>query len=313
MRTTFIKTLIELAEKDEKIILLTADMGFGVFEKFKEKFPERFFNVGISEQNMIGIASGLALTGYKVYVYSIIPFLIMRSFEQIRIDVAYHNLNIKLIGVGGGVAYGPAGATHHAIEDIALMRSLPNMNVIAPGDPVEAKLAILESYKNDIPTYVRLSRNNEPIIHKDEKFNIYNGISIRENLNSKIALISIGNFLESVNNISESLKKEKIAHSFYSIPCIKPLNNNLIETILKNYEYIFIFEEHNKIGGLYSAIMEIVGSLNKEELSYKQIYSFSINDEFSHYVGSQNWIRKCYNLDEENILYRLKEYIKNKS
>ena len=146
MRTTFVNTLLELAEKDDRIFLLTPDMGYSVLEPFRTKFPNRFLNTGIAEQNTIGVAAGLAMSGKIVYVYSIIPFVTMRCFEQIRLDLAYNNTNVKLIGVGAGFTYGPLGASHHAIEDIAIMRSIPNMTVLCPGDPIETKQLVLDHH-----------------------------------------------------------------------------------------------------------------------------------------------------------------------
>jgi hypothetical protein len=139
MRSAFVNTLKELARKDERIFLVTADMGFSVFESFREEFPNRFLNTGIAEQNTIGIAAGLAMSGKIVYVYSIIPFVTMRCFEQIRLDLAYNNANVKLVGVGAGFTYGSMGSSHHAIEDISIMRSIPNMTVFCPGDPFETE------------------------------------------------------------------------------------------------------------------------------------------------------------------------------
>ena len=141
MRTAFIKTVEELAENDERLYLITGDLGFSVLENFRDKFKERFLNVGVAEANMVGISAGLALSGKIPFTYSIIPFATMRCYEQIRDDVCYQNLNVKIIGVGGGFSYGELGVTHHSIEDISIMRSLPNMTVIAPGDPIEVKLS----------------------------------------------------------------------------------------------------------------------------------------------------------------------------
>ena len=158
MRKTFINTLINLAREDKDIVLITPDMGFSVLEPFFEEFPERSFNCGIAEQNAVSLAAGLALMGKKPYVYTIIPFLTMRAFEQIRVDVAYMNTNVKLVGIGAGFTYGCAGATHHAIEDISIMRSLPNMNVYCPGDNREAEQIVKLSAKINKPAYIRISR-----------------------------------------------------------------------------------------------------------------------------------------------------------
>ena len=169
MRTTFIETLKELARQDERVFLLTADMGYSVFETFREEFPDRFLNTGIAEQNTIGIAAGLASRGKIVFVYSIIPFVTMRCFEQIRLDLAYNKSNVKIVGVGAGFTYGSLGSSHHALEDISIMRSLPNMTVLCPGDPIEARELIKQSYEHTGPVYIRLGKNGEPKIHPEDK------------------------------------------------------------------------------------------------------------------------------------------------
>ncbi len=169
MRTTFVETLKELARQDERIFLLSADMGYSVFETFREEFPDRFLNTGIAEQNTIGIAAGLAARGKIVFVYSIIPFVTMRCFEQIRLDLAYNKSNVKIVGVGAGFTYGSLGSSHHALEDISLMRSLPNMTVLCPGDPVEARELIKQSCEHTGPVYIRLGKNGEPKIHPEDK------------------------------------------------------------------------------------------------------------------------------------------------
>jgi len=165
MRTAFIKTLTEIAEEDKDVFLLTGDLGFSVFEDFEKKFGERFINIGIDEQNMTGIAAGLALENKKVFTYSIIPFATMRCFEQIRNDICYQNLDVKIIGVGAGLSYGPAGMTHQAIEDISILRTLPNMTVICPGDPIETRKAVRQSMNLSGPCYIRLGKKGEPNLH----------------------------------------------------------------------------------------------------------------------------------------------------
>src|SRR3990167_1027873 len=161
MRKAFIETLIEAARRDERIFLITADLGYTIVEKFAEEFPRRFFNVGIQEQNAVSVAAGLALSGKIVYFYTIIPFATMRCYEQIRVDAAYLDTQVRLVGVGAGFSYGPAGATHHGLEDLALMRSLPNMTVLAPGDPHEVRALVRESVDVSGPVYIRLGRGGE--------------------------------------------------------------------------------------------------------------------------------------------------------
>ena len=310
MRTAFVNKLMELAEKDERIVLLTGDMGFPMFDKFKELYPERYYNMGIAEQNMIGVAAGLAMRGKKPYIYSIIPFLIMRSYEQVRVDVCYHNLDIKFVGSGGGIAYGPAGATHHAIEDISLMRGLSNIQIIAPGDPFEARNAVEKSYYNSSPTYIRLSKNKDPFLHKNlenKEFEIGKSICIRKGEN--LAILATGNMLEEAFNVSNKLNNSSINNSLYSFHTIKPLDSKTLKEIFRNYNYIVTMEEHNIIGGLYGAVMEEYGKGNFIEYSVKKILPIAINDRFSHHVGDQENIRKYFKIDELSVLNKIQNML----
>lgn len=297
MRTAFIKKLIEMAKKDKDIYLITADLGFSVFEEFKEMFPNRFINVGIAESAMIGIAAGLAIEGKKVYAYSIIPFITMRCFEQIRVDLCYQNLNVNLIGVGGGLSYGSSGATHHAIEDIAIMRALPNMKVICPGDPFEAENAIQEVINMEGPSFIRLNKNNEPRLYNEEKveFHIGKGIKIFEG--NDLSIITTGNMLEQAINISKTLKLNGYSVKLISMHTIKPIDISLVNECISETKYLFTIEEHNLIGGLGSAISEII-STNTEKIKFKP---FGIPDVYADCSGSRDYFRKKYEIDEESI------------
>ena len=166
MRSAFVKTLIECARRDPRIILLTGDLGFMALEPFIKEFPKRYINAGVAEANMVGMAAGLASTGKKVFVYSIIPFVTMRCLEQLRNDVCYHNFDVKVVGVGSGYSYSTMGATHHAIEDIGALRSLPNLRIVSPGDPLEVELAVKALVKDNGPAYLRLGKRGEPVLHK---------------------------------------------------------------------------------------------------------------------------------------------------
>ena len=205
MRKTFINTLVELARKDERIFLITPDIGYSVLEVFMNEFPNRSLNVGVAEQNAIGIAAGMALNGLIPYVYTINPFVCMRPFEQIRVDVAYMNTNVRIVGVGAGFSYGSAGATHHSIEDIAIMRALPNMTVVCPGDPWEVSEALKASVDFKGPMFFRLGKQGEPIINSlKSKFKIGKANTIRTG--KDLHIISTSNTLEIANNVCEDRK-----------------------------------------------------------------------------------------------------------
>lgn len=294
MRTTFVKTLIELARKDERIFLLTPDMGYSVLEPFRDEFPERFLNTGIAEQNTIGVAAGLSLTGKIVYVYSIIPFVTMRCFEQVRLDLAYNNTNVKLVGIGAGLTYGPLGPSHHGIEDIAIMRAIPNMTVLCPGDPIETSELIKRSYEYDGPTYIRLGKNGEPKIHSDGT-RIEIGKSIQITKGDDLALISTSNTLELAKQWVEEWKLEGIHVQLISMPSIKPLDVKCVENLIKQKIPIFTLEEHNIIGGLGSAVSEIIAE-SGHAVVFKRL---GINDTFSHYVGDHNYQRQKFGLSKK--------------
>ncbi|OGW46947.1 MAG: 1-deoxy-D-xylulose-5-phosphate synthase [Nitrospirae bacterium GWC2_57_9] len=296
MRTTFVNCLIDRAKIDNRIFVITPDMGFSVLEKFKEQFPQRFLNVGIAEQNAIGVAAGLALSGKIVYVYSIIPFVTMRCFEQVRIDLAYMNTNVRLVGVGAGLAYGPAGATHHAIEDIAIMRALPNMTVCCPGDPVEVRALINQSFAHKGPIYFRLNKNGETCIHDDSaRIEIGKAITVKEG--KDIALITTSNMLEQGLHWVKEWSLQGKQAALISMPTVKPIDTDAILQLINRNIPIITLEEHNMIGGLGSAVAEVIADAGKAVV-FKRI---AIQDVYSHLVGSQQLLRSKLGLDRRPI------------
>lgn len=296
MRNTFVNCLYEQAKTDDRIFVLTPDLGFSILEKFQEQFPDRFLNIGIAEQNAIGVAAGLALSGKLVYVYSIIPFITMRCFEQIRVDVAYMNTNVRIIGVGAGLSYGPAGATHHAIEDIAIMRTLPNMTICCPGDPVEVKGLIKQSFEHNGPIYFRLGKNNEPNIH-DEGTPIRIGKAIRITEGNDLALITTSNMLEQGKQWVDDWAKEGMYATLVSMPTIKPFDIEAVQELIERGVPIVTLEEHSIIGGLGSVVAEIIAESGKA-VKFKRI---AIPDVYSHYVGSHMFLREKFGLNKMQI------------
>ena len=297
LRTTFIDTLRELARIDDRIFLLTADMGYSVFETFRDEFPDRFLNTGIAEQNTIGIAAGLAARGKIVYVYSIIPFVTMRCFEQVRLDLAYNFMNVKLVGVGAGLTYGPLGSSHHALEDIAIMRSLPDMTVLCPGDPIETRELIKRSYEYEGPVYIRLGKNGEPKIHPDEtRIEIGKSITVLEG--NDLALITTSNMLETGKKWVEEWKQDGVNVSLISMPSLKPFDSSTVKNLIDKEIPIITLEEHSVIGGLGSIISQVIATTGKP-VKFQQI---GINDKFSHVVGGHEFQRKKFMLDKKPSL-----------
>jgi len=291
MRTTFVSVLMERAEFDEKIFLLTPDMGFSVFERFEEKYPDRFLNTGIAEQNTIGIAAGLALSGFKPYIYSIAPFVLMRCYEQIRLDVAYMKTNIKIIGAGGGVAYGSAGATHHIIEDFAITKVLPNMIVCAPADPIETKQILEQSLSIESPMYIRLAKNNEPLVHApNDVINIGKAFKLQEG--DDLEIITTGIITHRVLEWLPEIKKYGISAGITIFSTIKPMDLEFLDKLIKTEKDILIVEEHNIIGGLAESICAYFVIKNARN----KIRYLGIPDVYSHYVGSQQFILDKFGL-----------------
>lgn len=301
MRDIFVKTIFKIAERNKNIFLLTGDLGFKLFDEFRENCPGRFFNTGVAEANMIGIAAGLSLSGKNVYCYSIASFLCMRPFEQIRIDVCFNNLNVKLLGGGGGLSYGLEGMTHHTIEDFAIMKSLPNMTVIAPGDIKEAEEIAKESVKYPGPIYIRLPKQapEKSIYPENKKIKIGKGEIIKKGEN--ICLIATGSMLNHARIASEKLEDKKINPTLVSIHTIKPLDEDLIKRISKTHKKIFVIEEHSHIGGLGSSIAEILLE-NKYKGLFKKI---ALPDKYTCYIGHPPYLYDKYGLSPDKIYKKI--------
>ncbi|MBI5218492.1 MAG: transketolase [Bacteroidia bacterium] len=310
MRNSFFQALEEHTQPNT--IFITGDLGFGVINNFIKKFPNHFLNAGVAEQNMIGISAGLALTGKKVFAYSIGNFNTLRPLEQIRNDVAYHDLNVCVVSVGGGLAYGSLGISHHATEDLAILRAIPNMTVFAPGDTVEAyeitKKIILEDLG---PVYLRLGRAGEATIHTKEsikKFQVGKGLPIVESDKKYLAILSTGGMLEIAKSVSDKLKNQNIESSVYSFHTIKPFDIELTRQIFKEYKYVAALEEHSCIGGFTSAILESL--IGVPEINLGGFMSFALPSEFTSKVGDQNYLRDFYGISEEKIFSTIYEKVK---
>ena len=303
MRDTFVKTLLEIAKKDKNVYIVTGDLGFGVLKPFWEELPDQIINAGIAEQNMTSIAAGLALQGKIVYTYSIGNFPTLRGIEQIRNDCAYHDANVKVVCVGGGFVYGSLGMSHHATEDIAIMRALPNVTVVAPGDLVEAACATKAIYETPGTCYLRLGRGGEKQIHESiENFRIGKAIKIQDG--EKIAIFSTGAIFDEVDEACKTLAEEGITPTVYTFPTVKPIDKDTILECAEKYETIITVEEHNLSGGFGSAVAEVLA----EECNLKaRLVRVALDDRYSCIVGSQKYLRKQYLIDAQAIIEKVKE------
>ena len=305
MRTAFINQLIIEAKTNEKIFLLVGDLGYNVVENFAELYPERFLNVGIAEQNMAGIAAGLAIEGFCVYIYSIGNFPTLRCMEQIRYDICYHNLNVKIVAVGGGYAYGPLGASHQATEEIGMLRTIPNLVICAPADPVETKAITIFSSHHQGPCYIRVGKAGEPAVHKENSLaDLSSGDILQIKKDEGVAVFSTGAMLKYVTDFVE---QNKILTSIYSFPFIKPINKGQLLEIFKSNKKIITIEEHQAQAGFGSAILEAMNDLLEtgELLVAPKVKRIAIPDTFYSVAGSQEYLRKLANLELKNDMFKI--------
>ena len=293
MRNAFAEELEKIADKDDRIILLAGDIGFRIFDKFIEKFPNKFLNCGIAEQNMISVAAGLASEGKIPVVYTIIPFLIMRAYEQIRVDLGINSQNVILVGVGGGLAYDKLGSTHHACEDIALMRTIPNLEVFTPYDPENVKDCLIQAYNTSITnhksSYIRLSKGGEKVLKKTRKLN-KNLTLIDSNKISDQLIISHGSIVSKLlDYFNDNLNPiSLIAVSKIDDQTIRELTSQ-IDKMPENSKIMFI-EEHFQVGSLYEAISPQILSLQK----HYQISNLCINHQYTFDIlPHEELIRSC--------------------
>ena len=293
MRKAFFGTLTDLATHNKNIYLLTADMGFGLVETFAERHPDRFLNIGVAEQNMIGVATGLALSGKTVFCYSIANFPTLRCLEQIRNDVCYHKVNVNIVAGGTGIVYGALGSTHHATEDISIMRSLPNMTIVTPADTIEASLATQAIAKLDSPCYLRLGKNDESTFLPSE-FKIGRATTLREGRD--ITIVSSGWILRIAIQAAEMLTPS-IQCRVVNMHTIKPLDIEIVLKAARETSAIITIEEHNIIGGLGSAVAEVLAD-NSVMTNFKRI---GIKDTFCVKVGDYEALLKDNGLTASDI------------
>lgn len=278
-------------------MVLNGDLGYAVLENFIEKLSGQYFNCGVAEQNMTGVAAGLAIEGMIPVIYSAIPFVTMRNFEQIRNDICYQHLNVKIVGVGAGFYYGPYGHTHHAVEDISILRVLPEITIIAPGDITETRLATLTLIKHKGPCYLRLGRADKlSVYNKDPNFQIGKGIIVKSG--KDVTIFASSTMLYNGAKVSESLEDRHISTRLVSMPTIKPLDEELIRRCVRETKAIFTLEEHSIIGGLGSAVAEVIAEYG-QPVVFKRI---GVPDRFTQVIGRQEFMRHANGLEVRQIV-----------
>jgi len=297
LKSAFFETLFELAQQDERITLIVGDLGYGVVTRFMQELPMQFVNAGVAEQNMTGMAAGMALSGKIVFTYSIANFPVLRPLEQIRNDICYHNANVCITSIGGGMAYGALGPSHHATEDIAVMRAMPNMMVIAPGDAVETRLALRALVKHQGPTYLRLGLDKGTVVHPTPPFfKLGKAITIQNG--SDVTLVSTGGMLKNTISAAAMLSSKGVQARILSMHTVKPLDVVAILAAARETEAVFTIEDHSILGGLGGAVAEVLMEADCRPRYFKRI---GLNGTFSSNVGDQDYLQAQYCLDAAGI------------
>lgn len=308
MRNAFASEVTALAQEKSNLVLLSGDIGNRLFDKFKEAAPGRFYNVGVAEQNMIGVAAGMAMSGLRPVTYTITSFTTARCFEQIRVDVCYHNLPVVIVGVGSGLGYASLGVTHHSCEDVASLGALPNMTVLAPGDAFETRAALRAALNHDGPVYIRLGKKGEPKVHGAvPAFTIGKAINMVDG--SDICIISSGTVLPVAMEAGKRLSEAGISARVVSLPTVKPMDEALLAECAARYPVIATVEEHSILGGVAARVSQW---MTANQVTGMRLLAFATADRFLKTAGEQDYAREQYGITAEAIFEQVRAAVAGK-
>ena len=302
MRNAFADELTKLGSEDARVVMLSGDIGNRLFDKFKDKHPSRFFNCGVAEANMMGVAAGMAMNGLRPVAYTITPFVTTRCLEQIRTDVCYHEAPVTIVAVGAGLAYSGLGPTHHACEDISFLRSIPNMVVICPGDAFEVRGALRAAMQQDRPVYIRMGKKGEPLVHKGPiaDFAIGRAITIAEG--TDVSLLSTGNMLPEAIEAARVLNGKGISTEVVSFHTVKPLDEEKLKQAFARFRLVATLEEHSLIGGFGAAVSEWLADTATPHTKFLR---FGTPDAFFKKSGEQEYAREMLGLTGHQIAEKI--------
>lgn len=303
MRNAFADELTRLGSADPRVVLLSGDIGNKLFDTFRAACPDRFINAGVAEQNMTGVAAGLAMSGLRPVTYTITPFVTTRCLEQIRTDAAYHDVPVTIVAVGAGLAYAGLGPTHHACEDIAFLRSIPNMVVICPGDAWEVRAALQAVLKQDRPAYIRLGKKGEPVIHKAVPADFAIGRAITIEAGDDVCLLSTGNMLPEAIEAAHALREAGISTEVVSFHTVKPLDEERLRSAFGRFRRVVTIEEHSLIGGFGSAVAEWAVDHGAPA---DKLVRVGTPDSFFKKSGEQEYAREQLGLTGHQIAHRVR-------
>lgn len=298
MRNAFARAMTELAKERNDVCLLSGDIGNHMFDRYKEVAPKRFLNCGIAEGNMMSMAAGMGLNGLRPVVYTITPFTTTRCLEQIRTGVAYHESPVVIVGTGSGLSYAELGATHHSLEDLAILKGIPNLRVCAPADSLELVAQLREAIEEGKPTYIRIGKKGEPdLLREHDSLGIGKANLLRKG--QKILLLGVGPILSEALEARKMLKQKGIDLAIASMGSIKPLDQRFLkQCINEGYSHWISLEEHHRTGGLGSSLLEW---LSEQQINTIQLKRMGITDKFVHKLGPQKYVRKEKQIDATAI------------
>jgi len=302
MRNAFAEQIVQLAGHDDRIVLLSGDIGNRLFNTFKERFPDRFFNCGVAEANMMSVAGGLALSGMRPVVYTIAPFTTLRCFEQIKIDVCYNGAPVIIVGVGAGLSYASLGPTHHAFEDIGALRLFPGMSVVCPADAWEVKAGLQAGLAHEGPVYLRLGKKGEPLVHeRAPEFVIGKVIPLREGRD--VCLLGTGNIVPHVMEAAADLDAQGVSSCVASVHTVKPLDLDFLTEVFHRFRLVVTVEEHSLLGGLGGGVAEWLADMGPQQASLLRI---GMQDEFLHEAGDQEFARRHFGLTPDILVAKVR-------
>ena len=307
MRNAFAKQIEILAENDPRVVLLMGDIGNRMFNQFQAKFPDRFFNAGIAEANMITMAAGMAAEGLRPYCYTIAPFVTSRAYEQIKLDLGYHHLPVVLIGTGAGLSYASLGATHHSLEDVGIMRTVPGIQILSPGDSLELEALLDMSLSFSNPSYIRIGKKGEAVIHA-QKPDLQLGKNYLIQDGNDLCILSMGNMLPSSIDVAEQLATQGYSVRVESVSSLVPFDHASAHSAIKAFKVLATVEEHGKVGGLGDIVASIYAETGNPS---SQIVRFDAGREFLHLTCNQDEAREHLGLSPEKISSTLAQKLVN--
>lgn len=301
MRNAFADEITALAGRHDDVVLLSGDIGNRLFDRYKDGHPQRFMNCGVAEANMIGVAAGLALSGLRPVAYTITPFITTRCLEQIRVDLCYHRLPALIVGTGSGLSYGSLGPTHHSLEDIALLRALPNMTVLCPADANELRALLRSALRHDGPVYMRIGKKGEPLVHAEVP-DLAIGGAIELRGGEDLCLLATGNVLPLAIAVADRLSDRGFSARVISHPTVKPLDGALLARVFAEHALVATLEEHSLIGGFGSAVAEWAVD---HGTGGARLLRFGTEDRFPDRIGGQTYLRNELGLGLDLVTERI--------